>query len=605
MKRKSTRAFLRYLAFNLGVILLGSVLGYHQLTPSKAPSSYDDNIISLTDVTSDQADYAMVMSHVYHLSGKPHPSGSTAIKEVQNYLTEQLEAIPCSYQTLNFEVDMAPVIDKKSADYEAYMKEHPEERASFDQYLKGLGFSSYEEKLRSDYNCTTNTILPMTNYLVKLDVPESNEGVLFVSHYDSTSGGPGAGDDLISVAAMLEALRAATKNTDRKNDLYFLFTDGEEIDLFGAENYVNTYSAVKDQIKLVINLEARGNSGPLIIFETSLRNKNIIRTLNKALDHNLMFSFATAVYRLMPNDTDLTSFLQKDYPGINFAMIGSPENYHARTDTYANLNRDSAYMYYMTTSALADYFSSSDLESLSSSEDAVFFPFLKGNTIVVSNQWMLIISYVLGAFCVLWIGFLFKKKVLVFKSFIMTLALLLISFVPAVILGILCSFLYNKLLIGREFLQTAASLNLLFYTFHILSILITAVLVWWLTKKRKTQAMLAGILLLFTLTNIACTVLLNGLAYIFTIPLGLFFIFSLLHYFNANKEVFPRLMYLYVALCGIILCLLYIPVMDLLYTALLNDAILAVLLIASLGVLPFAVLSISTINLRRENEVLK
>lgn len=603
MKILMNSNYIKYLAFSLAIIIFGTLLGYHQLSPTRVPNNYEEKIISLSDVTSDKADYSMVMSHVYHMSKEAHPSGSDAIKKVQNYLTEQFEAIGCNYQTLNFEVNTAPIIEEKLAEFEDYMKEHPEEQEPFDQYLRSLGFTSYEEKLKDDFNCTDNAILPLTNYLVTLDAPDTEEGVLFVSHYDSTSGGPGASDDLISVGAILEALRQASNNKSRKNDLYFLFTDGEELDLFGAENYVNSQSSDQDKIKLVINLEARGTSGPLIMFETSLQNKNIIKELNKALDHNLMLSFAVAVYRMMPNNTDLTSFLKKGYSGINFAMIGNPENYHARTDTFHNLNRDSAYMYYETTVILTDYFSTSDLASLSCTEDAVYFPFLKSNTIVLSNHWMLLFSYITGALSILWIGFLFFKGVIKIKHFIVSLSVSLISFVPSVILGILCNYIYNRIAYGREFLQAAASLNILFYAFYIVCVLITVVFIGLIIKRIKTQAMFAGILLLFTLTNIACTILLNGLAYIFTIPLGFLLMFSIILYLSKHKSAFLLPAYLYAALYGIILCLLYIPVIDLIYTALLNDAILAVFLITSLGILPIAALSKCVTYHKKANEV--
>jgi hypothetical protein len=179
----------------------------------------------------------------------------------------------------------------------------------------------------------------------------------------------------------------------------------------------------------------------------------------------------------------------------------------------------------------------------------------------------------------------------------------LISFVPSVILGILCNYIYNRIAYGREFLQAAASLNILFYAFYIVCVLITVVFIGLIIKRIKTQAMFAGILLLFTLTNIACTILLNGLAYIFTIPLGFLLMFSIILYLSKHKSAFLLPAYLYIALYGIILCLLYIPVIDLIYTALLNDAILAVFLITSLGILPIAALSKCVTYYKKENEV--
>lgn len=176
---------------------------------------------------------------------------------------------------------------------------------------------------------------------------------------------------------MAKEPHAKSKN-QLKNDIYFLFTDAEEIYLWGADTFVKDNPDMINNIDLVINLEARGNSGTLLMFQTSDRNMGLAKALDKAVSHNTMFSFITAIYKTMPNDTDLTRFLDTGYPGMNFAMVGGSENYHQNTDNYKNLDRDSAYMYFKTTTGLADYLSTVDLNTLESKEDAVYFPFLKG-----------------------------------------------------------------------------------------------------------------------------------------------------------------------------------------------------------------------------------
>lgn len=585
-----SKSFYRYLAFSIVLIVLGAMLGYHQLTPTKAPENAKEEIISLSQVDSTEPSFSMTMSHVYQMAQEPHPSGSKEIEAVKKYLVEQFDTIGCSYEVINFEADMESLINSELMNYKIYMSEHPEDEKSFEGYLKELGFSTYEEKLRDDFGCGDSTVIPMTNFLVTVDVPASNQGVLFVSHYDSTKGGPGAGDDLIGVASMLEAIRLATLNQEQKNDLYFLFTDGEELGLNGAEQYVTTSPINKEEIELVINLEARGNSGSLVMFETSWKNKNIIRALNKALDHNLMFSFATAVYRLMPNDTDLTCFLEADYPGINFAMIGSPENYHASTDNYENLNRDSAYMYFQTTTKLARYFATADLNEMNSTEDAVFFPFLKGNTIILSNFGMMMLSYVIIFSSLLWIGFSLLKKHINVLNLLKALGIMLLTLLSTVLLGILSRFIYVKILDGKQYIEMVTVVNLVYYGFYILSVLIVILLFWLLGKKRQNGEMFAGSLILLSIFSFVCTQYLNGLSYIFTIPLTLMLISSILSGLKNSNRVTIRLIWIVAFLTGMILCILYIPVLDLLYTALLKDAIEFVYILGGVAVLNIAVL---------------
>jgi Zn-dependent M28 family amino/carboxypeptidase len=47
-----------------------------------------------------------------------------------------------------------------------------------------------------------------------------------VAHYDSAVGAPGAGDNGMSVAALVETLRALRVGPALRNDLIVLFRDG-------------------------------------------------------------------------------------------------------------------------------------------------------------------------------------------------------------------------------------------------------------------------------------------------------------------------------------------------------------------------------------------
>ena len=159
----------------------------------------------------------------------------------------------------------------------------------------------------------------LKNIHVTLDAPGTDDAILFMAHTDSVIMGPGAFDDTVSVAALLEGIRALDGVT-LKRDLIFLFTDGEEQGLLGAAMFVKDHPEMKDRVKLVINLEARGNRGALIMFESTHSNLNMVKAYARSA-LGLALSIADSVYRMMQNDTDLTRFIMAGYPGINFAVM--------------------------------------------------------------------------------------------------------------------------------------------------------------------------------------------------------------------------------------------------------------------------------------------
>src|SRR5262249_8235602 len=109
------------------------------------------------------------------------------------------------------------------------------------------------------------------NIVARLPGKNNTRAVLLAGHYDSVATGPGASDDGSAVATMLETARALKAGPPLGNDLIFLFTDAEEVGLLGAQAFVTENPAVKN-VGVVFNLEARGNEGATLMFETSADN---------------------------------------------------------------------------------------------------------------------------------------------------------------------------------------------------------------------------------------------------------------------------------------------------------------------------------------------
>jgi hypothetical protein len=228
------------------------------------------------------------------------------------------------------------------------------------------------------------------NILARLPGYANTRPVLLAAHYDSTKGGPGAGDDAHAVAVLLETLRALRQSGPLRgplrNDVIFLVTDGEEDGMLGAALFMRDHPWHSEP-GVVLNFEARGTGGAAIMFETSTPNGWLVRALATAVPSANATSFAYEVYRRMPNDTDFTVFKRHRLAGMNFAFIENPEWYHRPQDDAAHLDLRSVQQQGTYALALARQFGAQDLNQ-SQSGDAVYFPTLFTSLIVYSTAWV-------------------------------------------------------------------------------------------------------------------------------------------------------------------------------------------------------------------------
>lgn len=177
---------------------------------------------------------------------------------------------------------------------------------------------------------------PVENVVATLPGTDPTGAVVLAAHYDSVAGGPGAADDMSSVAAILEAVRALQTGPPLRNDLVVLITDAEEAGLLGAQAWVRDELGARPSV--VVNFEARGVSGPSLMFQTSPGNAGLVRAFAEAVPHPVGDSSLVEAYRLLQNDTDLTRVLDAGRPGLNFAFIEEPVEYHTTGDAPENLS---------------------------------------------------------------------------------------------------------------------------------------------------------------------------------------------------------------------------------------------------------------------------
>ena len=346
------------------------------------------------------------------------------------------------------------------------------------QYLKTtLENLGVETSFQEGFTMTEKgTLVYAKNILARIKGSANSKSLLLLSHYDSAphSSSLGASDDAAGVATIIESVRAFLHNkTAHKNDIVILFTDAEELGLNGASLFVTQHKWASS-IGLVLNFEARGSSGPsYMLMETNRGNSKMVDAFSNGnatypVSNSLMYS----IYKMLPNDTDLTVFrAQGKIQGFNFAFIDSHFNYHTAQDNFENLSPKTLAHQGTYLLPLLNYFSNADLTTLNATDDKVYFnvPF---QFVSYPFSWilpMVLIGFVL-IFLFLFIGI--GKKVLrmneVIKGFIplfgslITAGLityigwkLLLNFYPQY-QDILHGFTYN----GHDYIYAFASLTL-------------------------------------------------------------------------------------------------------------------------------------------------
>ncbi|MEV0808284.1 M28 family peptidase [Micromonospora sp. NPDC050200] len=217
------------------------------------------------------------------------------------------------------------------------------------------------------------TLARVRNVVARLPGTASTGRVFLVAHYDSVQSGPGGNDDAAGTSTVLEVARALTSGPRPRNDIVFVLTDAEEACLCGAQAFASSHRLAADG-GVVLNLEARGATGPVIMFETSRDNARLVDVFGRAAPHPVGTSFAVEIYRALPNDTDFTAFLDADFVGLNSAYIDGGAIYHTPLDIPAAMDRGSLQQHGDNALGLAREFGRTDLTALRADHDATYFP---------------------------------------------------------------------------------------------------------------------------------------------------------------------------------------------------------------------------------------
>ena len=478
--------------------------------------------------------------HLSVIAEKPHPMGSTEHKVVQDYLVRQLSeaGVEPQIQAATIPIQKGPPVQVGSVE----------------------------------------------NVMARLKGTNAGKALLLVAHYDSVANSYGASDDGSSVASLLETLRALKAGPPLKNDVIFLFTDGEENGLLGARAFVSEHPWAKDT-GVVLNFEARGNSGPVIMFETTNNNCWLIQQFAEAAPFPMGHSLSYEIYRLLPNDTDMTVFKKAGMAGLNFANIDGINHYHTPLDNLQGVDQDSIQHQGSYSLALARHLGNMDL-SQPRSGNAIYFDLFGKWLVRYSSVWAIPLTVLISAlFVTLAIAGLRRQRLTVRR-----IAWGFIALFVSLVIASLAGWLLWKLawLIRSGPSAEASQSRLLLLGFVALAISITLAVYTFVRKRVDTASLVTGALLWWLVLMVATSLFLPGATYIFHWPL-LFSLFGLgwMIFAPQNQKTDGLLSPLILSVCALPAIILVAPVIYQMFVGLtLNWSILVIsMLVLLLGLL--------------------
>jgi hypothetical protein len=243
------------------------------------------------------------------------------------------------------------------------------------------------------------------------------------AHYDSVPASPGAGDDGAGVAVLIEAA-AKWAQTPAKNSLILLINDGEELGLLGADAFMSEHPLAND-VRAVLNLEARGSSGPAWMFEMGPKSRHLLEAFAASTSSAYTSSIAESVYALLSNATDVDVYSSHQLPSLNFAFLGEGSTYHTAHDDLAHLSERSVQSHTENILGLLDTLRDAELQPTPSGA-IVFFDLLGWLLILpIASMWCAGLGVMAGCACYIrhkkplaigqtlasWVGYLFGNVV--------------------------------------------------------------------------------------------------------------------------------------------------------------------------------------------------
>jgi hypothetical protein len=286
----------------------------------------------------------------------------------------------------------------------------PHNQVVRDRIIAQLEAAGYKPEVQSRFHCSpiAGSCSPVENIIAVKPGSSGGAAVMLTAHYDSVWAGPGAADDGAGMSAVLEIARMAADFPPFQNDIVFLISDSEENGLIGADAFAR-HHPLFEKVKAVINLEARGVTGPSAMFETGEGNRSIIRMFSKNVQRPVANSLTYEVYKRMPNDTDYSVYKRAGVMGLNFAFTQGVAVYHSQIDDIERLDLGSLQHHGDNAWAMLNALAERDLDTIEAREDAGYIDVFGSRLIHYPVSITGGLALFLGVWVMIAIGLAFRK----------------------------------------------------------------------------------------------------------------------------------------------------------------------------------------------------
>ena len=251
------------------------------------------------------------------------------------------------------------------------------------------------------------------NVAGRLPGRDPSRAVLLMAHYDTVPTAPGGADDGTGVVTLLEVARALRAGPPPRNDIIFLFTDGEERGLLGAQAFLRD-DAWAFATAVALNFDSPGSSSPALMYETSRGNGLLVKELvasTQPYTSSLMYE----VSRRQPIVSDFRAFLARGIPGMSFGMLDGPGFDHTAYDSVENVGAAGLQHEGETALALSRRLGDLDLWRVHR-PDVVAFDVVDGTAVVYPASYSVPIAIAAAALFVVAVALAARRRLLTLRG---------------------------------------------------------------------------------------------------------------------------------------------------------------------------------------------
>ncbi len=194
--------------------------------------------------------------------------------------------------------------------------------------LASLGLEpELQETTAFSRDSTSVRAASLRNVVARVPGSAQTGAIVLAAHYDSAPLSPGAGDDGIGVATVLEAVRALLAGPPLRNDVIVLFTDADDLGRLGSGAFVGRHPWASD-VAATLTVEARGVAGPAMVFETGL-SRPLVTALSDVSPPRAISLARSLRSRVEPAPNPLLA----SGPGLTVSVLGDAAMQHQPRDT--------------------------------------------------------------------------------------------------------------------------------------------------------------------------------------------------------------------------------------------------------------------------------